>query len=424
MSSLIDNVTLLQRNNISCDNSLERKNVVSLDEEEKFNWYENPLLQPNDASEKIATNNSSLCASLYNGLLMIVILPVILILFILFLLLWILPGFGLLYERYAEARDRKKYYPSIEEMQPWGCNNTLVHVVHLRATESKLPPIVYISGLGTSMYVVKSLFIKFVEYMREPVEILSFDSPGYGASEPPTDWNTHNAETELALLRQVIEKSALRKPFILFGASAGASLAQLYRLTYPDDVAGTILFDPTPSNIFEPDSPMVTDFNRAFSLYSKMACLASWGVMRPLGPFIRYFVRGEFGDIFRHLPKGHVALFMTKTMLLKTGHHFRYWHFIMDCVTKLQNDIVNPRNSPLLVVSALNWTKKRPHGGLTREEMRQWWRNNQQPFVRSSNNAGFVSRTDYTHTQCMLDMQLATNATKAILTQIPTKTLE
>ncbi|CAF3537271.1 unnamed protein product [Rotaria socialis] len=111
-------------------------------------------------------------------------------------------------------------------------------------------------------------------------------------------------------------------------------------------------------------------------------------------------------------------------MLLKTGHHFRYWHFIMDCVTKLQNDIVNPRNSPLLVVSALNWTKKRPHGGLTREEMRQWWRDNQQPFVRSSNNAGFVSRTDYTHTQCMLDMQLATNATKAILTQIPTKTLE
>ncbi|CAF3430347.1 unnamed protein product [Rotaria socialis] len=290
MSSLIDNVTLLQRNNISCDNSLERKNVDSLDEEEKFNWYENPLLQPNDASEKIATNNSSLCASLYNGLLMIVILPVILILFILFLLLWILPGFGLLYERYAEARDRKKYYPPIEEMQPWGCNNTLVHVVHLRATESKLPPIVYISGLGTSMYVVKSLLIKFVEYMREPVEILSFDSPGYGASEPPTDWNTHNAETELALLRQVIEKSALRKPFILFGASAGASLAQLYRLTYPDDVAGTILFDPTPSNIFEPDSPMVTDFNRAFSLYSKMACLASWGVMRPLGPFIRYFV--------------------------------------------------------------------------------------------------------------------------------------
>ena len=49
---------------------------------------------------------------------------------------------------------------------------------------------------------------------------------------------------------------------------------------------------------------------------------------------------------------------------------------------------------------------------------------NQQPFVRSSDNAGFISRTDYTHTQCMLDMELAANASKAILAQIHDRTTQ
>ncbi|CAF3436347.1 unnamed protein product [Rotaria sp. Silwood1] len=386
--------------------------------DKKLKWYENPVLQANNSSSEIIIKYCTWLSSLWNGLLIIVLVPIIVITSILFLLLWILPGFGSFYEHYAEARDRKKYYPPREEMKPWGPDNTLIHVVHLCALESKLPPIVYVSGLGTSMYVVKPLLLKFVEYMNESIEIISFDSPGYGASEPPTDWNTQNAASELSLLQQVIENSRVRKPFIMFGASAGASLAQLYRLTYPEDVAGIILFDPTPSNVFEPGSPMATDFNRAFSLYSKMARLASWGLMRPLAPLIRYCISGEFGDIFRHLPHSHVALFMTKTVLLKTGNHFRYWHTIMDYITQLQNDVTIQRNTPLLVVSALNWTKNRPHGGLTREEMRQWWRDNQQPFVHSSDNAGFIPRTDYTHTQCMLDMELAANATKAILTQI------
>jgi len=355
--------------------------------------------------------------------LIILILPILIIGFILFVILWILPGFGWLYERYAENRDRKKYYPPQEEMKPWGPDNTLIHVVHLQASESRLPSIVYVSGLGASMYIVKPLLLQFIEYMGEPVEMMSYDSPGYGASEPPIVWNTQNAETELLLLRQVIEKLSIRKPFILFGASAGASLAQFYRLTYPEDVAGIILYDPTPSNVFERGSPIATDFNRAFSMYKKMAFLASLGLMRPLPPLLRYFVTGEFGDIFRLLPLGHVAVFMTKTMLLKTGNHFRYWHTIMDCISKLQKDPTIDRNIPLLVVSALNWTKKRPHGGLTREEMRQWWNDNQQPFVQSSDNAGFVPRTDYTHSECMLDMKLAANATKAILTQIHSKTV-
>jgi pimeloyl-ACP methyl ester carboxylesterase len=424
MLSLKHDEISLKQNNNNCFNRLEKQSLSPSDEQDKeikkkLKWYDNRVLQADDSSRTMTTTTySTLCTSLWSGLLIIVLLPIILVGFILILIFWILPGFGWLYEKYAEARDRKKYYPPIDEMKPWGPDNQLIHVVHLVAPGSNLPPIVYVSGLGASMYIVKLLLLEFVEYMGEPVEMVSFDSPGYGASEPPTDWNTHSAETELSLLRRVVEELKIRKPFILFGASAGASLAQLYRLTHPEDVAGIVLFDPTPSNVFEQGSPMASDFNRAFSLYGKMARAASWGLIRPLIPLMRYCITGEFGDIFRLLPPSHVALFMTKTMLLKTGNHFRYWRTIMDYILKLQNDDRIRRKIPLLVISALNWTKNRPHGGLTREEMRRWWNDNQQPFVRSSDNAGFVPRTDYTHAQCMLDIELATNAVKAILTQI------
>lgn len=384
--------------------SIDKKNLK---------WHDDPRLQ-----QTTKTTPSRSQSFLWNGLMMIILLPIILVAFILILIFWILPGFGFFYEKYAETRDRKKYYPLKNEMKPWGPDNKLLHVVHIPAPKSKLPSVVYVSGLGASMYVVKPLLVKFAKHMGEPIELVSFDSPGYGASEPPNDWNTQNAETELSLLREVVEKLQIRKPFILFGASAGASLAQLYRLIYPEDVAGIILFDPTPSNIFEQGSPMAIDFNRAFSLYKVMARMASWGLMRPLIPIMRYCITGEFGDIFRLLPPGHIAVFMTKTMLRKTGNHFQYWHTIMNNISKLQNDTKIQRDIPLLVISALNWTKSKPHGGLTREEMRQWWSKNQQPFIYSSNNAGFIPRTDYTHSQCMLDMELAANATKAILTQI------
>ncbi|CAF5080037.1 unnamed protein product, partial [Rotaria sp. Silwood1] len=141
-------------------------------------------------------------------------------------------------------------------MKPWNPNNKLIHVLHLRAPESKLPPIVYVSGIAISMYFLKPLLLKFVEYMGGSVEIVAFEPLGHGASEPSDDWNTENVESELLLLRQVVEKSTLRKPFILFGASTGRLLAHLYRLTYPEDVTGIILFDPTPPNVFERQSPM------------------------------------------------------------------------------------------------------------------------------------------------------------------------
>ena len=110
---------------------LEKHQEISL------KWYENPVLQTPKSFEAKTTTYSSFCTSFCIGILIILLLPIILIVFILFLLLWILPGFGYFYERYAEARDRKRYYPPIDEMKPWGPNNKLIHVVHLRAPESK-----------------------------------------------------------------------------------------------------------------------------------------------------------------------------------------------------------------------------------------------------------------------------------------------
>ncbi|CAF3869960.1 unnamed protein product, partial [Rotaria sp. Silwood1] len=150
MSSSENDEISSKRNNNSDLNRLEKQSVNSSDEihkeiYKKLKWYENPVLQTSNSNQAKTTTYSSFYSSLYTGLLIVAFLPIILIAFVLFLLLWILPGLGWFYERYAEARDRKKYYPPIDEMKPWGPDNKLIHVVHLRAPESKLPPIVYVS---------------------------------------------------------------------------------------------------------------------------------------------------------------------------------------------------------------------------------------------------------------------------------------
>ncbi|CAF2567764.1 unnamed protein product [Rotaria sp. Silwood2] len=428
MTSTENDEILLKRKNNNDEDHLEKQDIKYSDEKlqeicKKLKWHENPVLQTPKSFREKTTTYSSFCTCLCVGILIFLSLPIILTIFILFLLLWILPGFGWFYEQYAEARDRKKYYPPIDEMKPWGPNNKLIHVVHLRAAESKLPSIIYLSGMSISMYYVKPLLLKFVEFMDEPVEILSFDPPGYGASEPPNDWNTENLENEILLLHQVFTKSRLRKPFLLIGGSIGGLLAHLYCLTYPEDVAGIILLDPTPPTVFERESPVVTDMNRVRSVCRIMARAASWGLLRPVSFLFDYFGVGDFGYFFRPSQPGYIAILMTQTMLKKLENQLRCCYTIPDYISKLQKDVTIHRDLPLLVVSAPDSTKKRPRGGLTGEETLQWWRNNQQLFLRSSDNAAFIFRADYNHVQCVLDMELAANATKAILTQIHNETI-
>jgi pimeloyl-ACP methyl ester carboxylesterase len=268
------------------------------------------------------------------------------------------------------------------------------------------------------MYYVKPLLSKFVEFMGEPVEIFSFDPPGYGASEPPNDWDTENLESELQLLQQVIAKSTLRKPFILIGGSIGGLLAHLYYLRYPEDVTGIIFLDPTPFTVFEQGSPAVTNMNRLRFTFRIMAGAASLGFFRPVSFLLDYFGVGDFGYFFRPSQPGYIALTMTQTMLQKVANQLRFCNTIPDYISKLQNDTTIRRDLPLLVISVPDSSKKQLCGGLTEEEALQWWCHSQQLFLRSSDNAGFIFRADYNHVQCVLDMELAAKATKAILTQI------
>jgi len=225
-----------------------------------------------------------------------------------------------------------------------------------------------------------------------------------------------------------LKKLNIRKPYILFGASAGATSAQLYRLRYSNEICACILYDPTPSNVISSlNSPFRDEFLKAPKIYQTMATCANIGIIRPLIPLMS-LLPGEFAEIFRKLPKAHIALFMTKIVLLKTGNHFRYWTLIMDESINIINNYNNHNdqknsmigqqifNTPLLVVGALAW--KQSHGKMTPHQINIWWRENQQFLVQTSNNSGYVARYDYDHGACMLDMKLASNCIQSVLGQI------
>ncbi|CAF4183405.1 unnamed protein product, partial [Rotaria magnacalcarata] len=360
-------------------------------------WYEDPTLLTPTSFRAKAVRILSFCSSLCIGIGVLLILPVILIVLILFLLLWILPGFGYFYERYAEARDRKRYYPPVEEMKPWGPHNKLIHVVHVHAPQSKLPSIVYLSGMSISMYYVKPLLSEFVKFMSEPVEILSFDPPGYGASESPSNWNEEDLTSELSLLHEIIGKSTLRKPFILIGGSIGGLLAHLYYLTYPKDVAGIIFLDPTPPSVFEQGSTTLTNMNRLVFVLRVIARAASYGCLRPIIFLFDYFGLGDFGNFFRPSYPGYIALAMTQTMINKFTNQMQYYQSVPDYILKQKKNTSILNDVPLLVISAPDSSKARLCGYRTEEEAQQWWCDHQRAFLHNSSNTGFIFREDHNH---------------------------
>lgn len=93
--------------------------------------------------------------------------------------------------------------------------------------------------------------------LGEHTRVFSYDRAGSGTS--PRDDLGRGAVANTQRLSKLIEKLPIRKPFILVGYSLGGLYARHYAAQYPDQVAGVVLLDATPTKHTFKQS----DFNRA-----------------------------------------------------------------------------------------------------------------------------------------------------------------
>jgi pimeloyl-ACP methyl ester carboxylesterase len=111
--------------------------------------------------------------------------------------------------------------------------------MHLYCEGQGAPTVVLDSGLGDGAW----SWSRVQDQMAAKTRVCSYDRAGYGTSSPgplPRDSKAIVADMA-ALLKAAHEKG----PYVLVAHSLGSFDARLFALTYPKDVAGLVLVDPS-----------------------------------------------------------------------------------------------------------------------------------------------------------------------------------
>lgn len=109
--------------------------------------------------------------------------------------------------------------------------------------------LIMLHGFGSNTYTWE----KIAKYLSKRFSIISFDRPGFGLTERrfDLDYNPYTTESHVRLIKRLMEVMGISSA-ILVGHSAGATIAVLFALDYPEKVEELVLIAPaiyTTSNI-------------------------------------------------------------------------------------------------------------------------------------------------------------------------------
>ncbi|MCX7796948.1 MAG: alpha/beta hydrolase [bacterium] len=101
--------------------------------------------------------------------------------------------------------------------------------------------LIMLHGFGSNTYTWE----KIVKSLSKRFTILSFDRPGFGLTERrfDLDYNPYTTEYHIKLIKRLMEVMGINRA-TLVGHSAGATLAVLFTLDYPERVEELILISP------------------------------------------------------------------------------------------------------------------------------------------------------------------------------------
>ena len=186
--------------------------------------------------------------------------------------LGVLAAAGATYQALASARDRLAFPPPGQLLDVGG------HRLHLQCAGQGRPTVVLETGLGAW----SSHWALVQPVIAGATRVCAYDRAGLGWSERgPAPRGAGRIAGELrALLRQ----AGAPGPYVLVGHSNGGLYVRRYASLYPDEVAGVVLLDATPVDLFERLPATRADFAAAQSQARTFRWLAPVGIVRLLLP--------------------------------------------------------------------------------------------------------------------------------------------
>ena len=153
--------------------------------------------------------------------------------------------------------------------------------LHIHCQGSGSPAAIMDSGLAGNSLLWTNALPAIARYTRA----CTFDRAGYAWSDPAPAELPRTSRQMIAELRTALDKASIHPPYILIGHSFGAINMLVYAYTYPQEVAGLVLVDPSHPEMFErvPKVPSGETVARGFRLISSLGNL---GLLRWLGPIL------------------------------------------------------------------------------------------------------------------------------------------
>lgn len=142
---------------------------------------------------------------------------------------------GAVWQTVATAADRQTFPPPGQLVDVGG------RQIHLQVTgnDQGRPTVVLEAGMMSASF----QWAWVQRDLAETTRVVSYDRAGLGWSDPRQgQFDPHEAVADLHL---ALERAGVPGPYVLVGHSMGGLFVRLFATTYPDDVVGLVLVDPS-----------------------------------------------------------------------------------------------------------------------------------------------------------------------------------
>lgn len=176
---------------------------------------------------------------------------------------------GIIYQEIATAKDESKYPPPGKLVDVGG------YKLHLNCLGEGSPIVVMdygLGGLSTLWSLVQPEVAKFAR-------VCTYDRAGYAWSESsPTPRTSQNMVQELYTL---LKNAEIPPPYILVGHSLGGLNLSLFASQYPEEVAGLVLVDAVPPDVYDRLDPEFADsMNETGRMFGFLSLISRLGLLR------------------------------------------------------------------------------------------------------------------------------------------------
>jgi pimeloyl-ACP methyl ester carboxylesterase len=306
---------------------------------------------------------------------------------------------GIIYQEIATAQDESKYPP------PGKLVDVGSYKLHLNCMGEGSPTVVMDYGLGGLSPLWSLVQPEVAKFAR----VCTYDRAGYAWSESsPTPRTSQNMVQELYTL---LKNAKIPSPYVLVGHSLGGLNLSLFASQYPEEVAGLVLVDAVPPDVYDHLDPEFADsMNETGRMFGFLSLISRLGLLRFL---LQIKGTSAAPDFVRKLPtevqQVILAKFLPKTFATAIAEN----SLMATSAKQVQHTNFDPE-LPLVVLShsknmftSLGRTKS--------DRAEQMWQKLQAELVNLSNQGKLIIAEGSSHDIHLDKPELVVNAIRQVI---------